>query len=205
MKRSLPILLIILTIASSAVTIRGSHIFGKILFIVPPNGYDEREFKVPANLFRTWGYEVITAGSRLSPVKNDIGYSTNRPMMDFNSVDINDFCSIVLVGGGGSMTYTTNKQLLHMLQHANSMKIILAAQSQSVLCLANAGILKNTRCSASPSIRTELQKKAAYFNWKPLNRTGNIITSSDGTVSSNMAWNVVLALKEKKSAKRPIP
>jgi len=166
----------------------------KILMVVAPEGFQEKEYFGPKNIFENSGYQVITATKGTNQAKSSQGTTINTELL-LNQVKIDDFSALVFVGGPGTTVYFNDQEVLALAKEAVQKEKVVGAICIAPSILANAGILKGKRATAFPSEEKNLKDNGAIFTGEAVTVEGKIITGNGPGAAEEFARKIVEILK----------
>jgi protease I len=131
----------------------------------------------PLNLFRQEGYEVKIAATQAGECYGKLG---KLVVADFNLHDVNldDFDGLVFVGGSGATELINADPALNLAREAMMTGKIIGAICIAPSILAQAGLLKGKKVTATASEKESLIKAGAIFTGNEIEVDGNIVTAS---------------------------
>jgi len=166
-----------------------------ILMITPSTNFYKKDIVVLKNYFQKHHNTVLIASTKLKPLKDKTGQII-RPDLLFDCVSPNDFDILVIIGGTGSEEYWTNHQVFKIIRDMKQQNKIICAQGLSVLVLGKAGILKDKKITAIPSLKYDLKKFGCTYIEENIMEDGNIITSKSSQNSLLFAKCIQEKFKE---------
>ncbi|MGB9637442.1 MAG: DJ-1/PfpI family protein, partial [Microgenomates group bacterium] len=167
----------------------------KILMIVAPEGFQEKEYFGPKNIFENAGYEVITATKGATKARSSQGTTINIGLQ-LNQVSIDDFSALVFVGGPGTTVYLDDQEVLTLAKEAVQKGKALGAICLAPSILANAGVLNGKRATAFPSEENNLKAKGAIFTGEAVTVEGKIVTGNGPAAAEEFGKKIVEVLKK---------
>ncbi len=128
----------------------------KILFIIAPQDFRDEEYFIPRDVFIKSGIEVVTISTKKGVA---FGVQGGEAEIDVEKEEINldDFCSVIFVGGGGAVKYLDNDYFYNLARKSFEKGLILAAICIAQVILARAGLLKEKKVTVWSS---EINKSA---------------------------------------------
>ncbi|MCQ8211152.1 DJ-1/PfpI family protein [Cetobacterium somerae] len=122
----------------------------KVLFIIPPERFNEEELNIPKNVLTDNGIEVVVSSTRIGEITGDyegIAISTNI----FSDLNINDFDIISVIGGSGTIDYLwENKSLIKYLNEAHKKNILISGICAGAVSIAETNLLANRSATCYP-------------------------------------------------------
>jgi len=169
----------------------------KIVMIIAPLQFHGTEFEESKNIFDREGAKIIVACSTLADANSgSFPQFIVKPDILINDVQVKDYDAVVFIGGWGCNEYVDNPIIHKIAKQAVEQGKILAAIELAPNILANAGVLKGKKATASRSYN--LKERGAIYTGKNVERDGNIITSSGPNAATEFGEAIVLALSEQK-------
>lgn len=167
---------------------------GKILMVLSPEQYQEEELNVPRDYFLSKGYSVVLASKGVKTASGMNGESV-RVDLDLKKVNLSDYIAVVFVGGEGiySLKLNQDPDYIALAKSANSQKKLLGAICLAPWILADAGLLKGKRATASET--DHIKAKGAVVSDEAVVRDGNIITANGPDASAEFAEAIISALR----------
>ncbi|MFC1703869.1 DJ-1/PfpI family protein [Candidatus Omnitrophota bacterium] len=166
----------------------------RAVMIIANNGFRDEEFQIPKLIFEENGVEVTVASSKLSQAKGVLGAEV-KPDMLISDIIVNDFDTIVFIGGGGSKEYWDNATAHKIITTAHSVNKIIGAICIAPVTLANAGVLSGRKATVFNAEIQRMKSKGVNCTSNPVERDGNIITANGPNAASKFAASIVEAMK----------
>jgi protease I len=172
---------------------------GKILMVLSPEQYQEEELNVPREYFQSRGYSVVLASKEVKTASGMNGESVQVDL-DLKKVKLSDYIAVVFVGGEGiySLKLNEDPDYQALAKSTNSQKKLLGAICLAPWILADAGLLKGKRATASET--GHIKSKGAVVSDEAVVQDGNIITANGPDASGEFAEAIVAALQDPGSA-----
>lgn len=165
----------------------------KMLIVIAPYDFNDKQLAVIAGLLMKAGVQVTIANSTGQPAKGERG-SVVQPNTDFYHVSAADYDGIIFIGGVGASSYDHNRRALQLAQEFYHSNKIVAAIGLSPTILVNANILHGKRVTARPTERDAINSVGIYTG-SPVELDGNIITAISTAFSEQFTETVLKALK----------
>jgi protease I len=148
------------------------------LIFLPKKDFNEEEFtivrkrllKAGKQVFITSDDHSVCSGSKGIKVKSDTS---------FYNVNVNNFSSLILIGGAGSRAYWKNESLHKIIKKFFDAKKVIAAICSSPIILAKAEILQNKKATCYSEDKMELINAGIDYQDKNVVVDGNVITVND--------------------------
>ena len=126
--------------------------------------------KAGKQVFLTSDDHLVCSGSKGMKVKSDTS---------FYNVNVNNFSSLILIGGSGSRNYWKNESLHKIIEKFFGAKKIVAAICSSPIILANAGILQNKKATCFSEDKMELINAGIDYQDRSIVIDGNVVTADN--------------------------
>jgi len=149
-----------------------------VLIFLPKKDFNEEEFTIIKNRLLKAGKQVfitsddhsVCSGSKGMKVKSDTS---------FYNVNVNNFSSLILIGGSGSRNYWKNESLHKIIKKFFEAKKIIAAICSSPIILVKAGILQNKKATCFSEHKMELINAGTDYQDRDIVIDGNIVTADN--------------------------
>jgi protease I len=163
-----------------------------VLIFLPKKDFNEEEFTIIKNRLFKAGKQVfitsddnsVCSGSKGMKVKSDTS---------FYNVNVNNFSSLILIGGSGCRNYWKNESLHKIIKKFFEAKKVVAAICSSTVILAKSGILQNKKATCFSEDKMELINSGIDYQDKNIVVDGNVVTA-DGVHSALQFAEAVLHL-----------
>ncbi len=169
----------------------------KILMVIAQENFRDEEYTDPRKIFEKSGYDVTVASNSTDTARGAKGEKV-KPDLAIADASANDYDSIVVVGGGGSVKFLwDNVKLRSLVKEASKNDKVVAAICLSPVVLAKAGLLKGKKTTVfkDPTAVKALKKNGAKYADEEVIREGKIITGRDPKAAKKFGEAVVEALK----------
>lgn len=148
------------------------------LIFLPKKDFNEEEFsiikkrllKAGKQIFVTSDDHSVCSGSKGMKVKSDTS---------FYNVNVNNFASLILIGGLGGRTYWKNVSLHKIVKSFYEVQKVIAAICSSPIILAKAGILQNKKATCYSEDKMELINAGIDYQDRNIVIDGNIVTADN--------------------------
>jgi protease I len=159
-----------------------NHSKNSFLMFLPKKEFNEEEFtivkkrllKAGKQVFITSDDHFVCTGSKGMKVKSDTSF--------FN-VNVNNFSSLILIGGTGSRNYWRNELLHRIVRKFYDSKKVIAAICSSPIILAKVGILQSKKATCNSEDKFELTNIGIDYQDRNVVADENIITA-DSSLSA---------------------
>jgi len=170
----------------------------KVLMIVAPENFRDEEYMEPRNIFENDGLEVIVASKEVQEAKGMFG-TTIKIDLDIEDVNVEDYDTVVFVGGSGSSVYYNDSIVLNIAREAYNKGKIIGAICIAPGILAKAGILEGKKATIWDSGNREfikiLEESGAIYTGADVEQDGNIITANGPHAAQEFGEKIVQSLK----------
>jgi len=146
----------------------------RIAMVVAPEGYQDREFEVPRELFDKAGFAVDVVSLYEGEALGALGGKVKVDLTLDQAVErAGDFAAVVFVGGPGSAIYHENKVAHKFAQEAAGRKTVVAAICLAPFILAQAHVLDGLEATAWTGGKFT---EGSFAGFGPLFRAGPVVT-----------------------------
>lgn len=165
-----------------------------ILMIIAKSDFRDEELLVPKSVFEKEKAKVVIASTTRSEIKGMLG-ATVKPDILLNEVSVEDYDAVIFVGGSGSQQYFDDQSAHTVASDADEKGKILGAICLAPNILANAGVLKDKKCTCwgNPN---NLKDNGANYTGKSVEKDGKIITANGPAAAKEFAGTIIKALLE---------
>jgi len=167
----------------------------KVLMIIAPNNFRDEELLEPKALLEADGFRVLIASKGVSSATGMLGAKA-RVDLDLSSVKPSDYDAVLFVGGVGAKVYFNDPIALSIAKEA-----IKSCRAVGAICiapsvLANAGLLKGKKATASISEKSNLELKGAVYTGEGVTVDGKIVTASEPSAAKDFGRAIIKLLKK---------
>ncbi|MBP2029254.1 protease I [Methanohalophilus levihalophilus] len=169
----------------------------KILMVIAQENFRDEEYLDPRKVFEKNGYDVTVASNSTETARGAKGEKV-KPDIAIADANADDYDSVVIVGGGGSVKFLwDNVKLRSLAKDAEKSGKVVAAICLSPVVLAKAGLLKGKKSTvfAEKTAIKALKKNGAKYEDTDVLREGKIVTGRDPKAAKKFGETVVEALK----------
>jgi protease I len=164
------------------------------LIFLPKKDFNEEEFtiikkrllKAEKQVFITSDDHLVCSGSKGMKVKSDTS---------FYNVNVNNFSSLILIGGTGSRNYWKNESLHKIIKKFFDANKVVAAICSSPVILAKAGILQDKKATCFSEDKMELINSGIDYQDRNIVVDENIVTANDSRSALQFAEAVLHVTK----------
>lgn len=167
----------------------------KVLFIVAPENFRDEELFEPMEVLKR--DSLVYVASR--GVKEATGVKGGRVAidLDLDDVEVDNYDTIIFVGGGGSRIYFDDKAMHQLAKDAYSKGKIVGAICIAPSILANAGLLKGMKATSHSGQEDHLKEKGAAFVYEDVVKDGRIVTATGPHAAKKFGETIKEMLKQK--------
>jgi len=166
----------------------------KVLLIVAPVDYNEKEYDTTKKVLEGAGLNVITGSTKLGELKGkDNG--TAESSITLKDADATDYSGIIFIGGDGALTFSNDKNAQRIVEDSVSQSKILCAIDVAPVTLAKAGALKGKRATVSATQQTQITSEGASYSGRTVEEDGYVITGNGPDASEEFAQTILRILQ----------
>ena len=173
----------------------------KTLIVIAFRDFQDMEYLIPKKILEKAGIETKTISSKKGVA---VGVFGGTVLIDetISEVKIDDYDSLVFVGGGGCLPYLDNQDSYNLIKEAFDKGRLLAAICISPVILAKAGVLENKKATVWNSpldqfpVKTLRENKATYQEDSVV-VDGKIVTARGPEAASLFGETIVRLLTKK--------
>ncbi|MGB9914989.1 MAG: DJ-1 family glyoxalase III [Candidatus Bathyarchaeales archaeon] len=161
------------------------------------SGFEEIEALTVIDVLRRCNIKVVVVGLSAEPTT---GAHDVRVIPDtsIDKVRVEDYDAIICPGGNpGYINLRKNATVLSMVKKAFAMGKLVAAICAAPAVLADAGILKDKKCTIYPGMENELERGGGKVQRDLVVEDGNVITSQGPATALPFAFKVAERLASK--------
>ncbi len=153
----------------------------KVLILIAPQDFKDEEYFVPKQILEKKGFFVKTVSTKKGTAH---GIDGGEVKIDLLIEEVNDFDSLIIVGGPGCLKFLDNKQVQTLVKESFEKEKLIAAICIAPVILAKAGILKEREATVWSSsldksgINALKENGAIYEKEFAVVQDDNIITAS---------------------------
>ena len=160
------------------------------LIFLPKKDFNEEEFTIVRKRLLKSGKQVFITSDDHSACTGSKGMKVKSDTSFYN-VNVNNFVSLILIGGSGSRTYWKNDVLHKIIKKFFDSKKVVAAICSSPVTLAIAGILQNKKATCYSEDKMELINSGIDYQDKNVVVDGNVVTATDARSALQFAEAVL--------------
>ncbi len=168
----------------------------KILMIVAKEGFRDEEFKEPYEIFKNKGIDVDIASTKSGKCVGKFGteINANKSISEINQKNIDEYSTILLVGGPGAHNLVGNNALENVLKEFEKKNKIVSAICFAPVILARTGMLRGKTATVWNKDGNQLpvfKEEGVKYIDNPVVKDGNFITA-DGASSATAFGNEIV-------------
>ena len=159
----------------------------KVLIIIAPENYQDKEFEETKEVIEKAGYQVEVASKYKGLAEGKLGgsYQVDKALRE---VVVDNYDGLVFIGGPGAAIYINDEEAHQIARIANSENKAVGAICMAPSILANAGILTGRRVTVFPSEEDNLRAKGAEIISSDVTVDGKIVTGSGPYAAKEFAY-----------------
>ncbi len=166
-----------------------------VLIVAGSDFRDEELFETKEQLEKA-GIRTTIASSKKGRITGMLGGTAEAAIL-LNDIKVDDYDSVIFIGGSGAKEYFNNKYAQGIAKQAAEKKKVLGAICIAPTILANAGVLKGVSATSFPSEESQLRSAGAKYTGTDVERDGLIITGSGPQAAVQFGQAIVKALEGK--------
>ncbi|WP_028596785.1 DJ-1/PfpI family protein [Paenibacillus assamensis] len=122
----------------------------KVLFIIPPERFNEDECFHPKEILEQAGVEVTIASTVVGEITGDHKGKANSEVV-FSNTDVNQYDAVAVIGGSGTIDHLWgNEALISYLKQAHEQQILVAGICAGSVSVAETGLLAGRTATCYP-------------------------------------------------------
>jgi protease I len=165
----------------------------KALMVIAPTGFRDEELFEPKHILEQSGIEVTVGSLTRNAAKGMLGGQIT-PDITINEVSVEDYDTVIFVGGTGASVYWNDALAHKLIQQATSLDKIVAAICIAPVTLANAGVLEGKKATVWSSEGNQITQRGGVYTGEAVEKDGNIITASGPSHAQAFGQEIVKAL-----------
>lgn len=154
----------------------------KVLFVISPKNFRDEELFHPKEELENAGAVCTITSTKIGVCNGTMGGTAEAKIL-LEEANPAEFDALVFVGGAGSSIYFSDEDAHRIAKKFAEKGKVVAAICIAPVTLANAGLLKGKKATASASEKETLITKGAKFTGKGVEADGKIVTA-DGPKSA---------------------
>ena len=160
------------------------------LIFLPKKDFNEEEFTIVRRRLLKAGKQVFITSDDHSACTGSKGMKVKSDTSFYN-INVNNFSTLILIGGTGSKVYWKNEPLHKIIKKFFESKKVIAAICSSPITLAKAGILQNKKATCFSEDKMELISLGIDYQEKNVVVDGNIVTANESRSALQFAEAVL--------------
>lgn len=160
----------------------------KVLSVIAPIDFQDKEYEDSKNAIESAGHKVITA-SNTNTASGKFGSEVEADVL-LSDVNADDYDAILFIGGPGAEEYFDDPTALNLAQDFYNAGKLTTAICAAPAILANAGILEGRNATCWDGVAKALIEGGANYTEKDIEIDGLIITA-DGPMSATAFGNAI--------------
>lgn len=170
----------------------------KALLVLPQQGFDDIVYNTVRDVLESGGVAVLEASASLDAVTGESGVVV-KPDLVLDQIKIEDWDTIVFIGGMGAAQYWEDPKAHLLVQAAWGAERVVAATDSAPVILANSGVLSGLKATVNPALAELLTSRGAIYTGSLVQRDGNVITARGPEAAEDFAREIVKVIEERKS------
>ena len=163
-----------------------------IAMVIAPNNFRDEEFLDPKAVFEHHKYEIkVVSKNAMEPTARGSRGATVDIDMDIQDCNPADCSAVIFVGGQAARIFHTDRNAWRLANELHDQGKPVAAICIAASTLANAGVLRNKRCTGWPSERENIMEKGGNYTGKGVEVDQRIVTAKGPTDATAMAEEIV--------------
>ncbi|MBI4214607.1 DJ-1/PfpI family protein [archaeon] len=167
----------------------------RAVIVIPQKGFHDEEFFEPRKTLEREGIITFIACKEktgATSVKNQL----ELPYMRLEEIQTWYLHGIIIVGGPGCEQYYDDDYLHKVIRQFEKEDRIIAASSNAIQVLANAGVLKGRKVTGTPAIKAAVEAKGAIFTGAPVETDGLLVTCSSPQDTAEYSKRIADLIKQ---------
>lgn len=165
----------------------------KILMVLAPYKFSEKEYELCKKIWETHGYEVSIASLERGTAVGEEGRSIPVDIA-LKDVKYYDYDAIVFLGGEGAEILFEDENARKLAKDAKYK--VLCASDKAVMVLALADVIDGKKVTGPVEFASWITKNKGIFTGKPIQVDGKLITVADQNMTEQFANAVIETLKK---------
>ncbi|MBI1973569.1 DJ-1/PfpI family protein [Candidatus Micrarchaeota archaeon] len=147
----------------------------RAVLVIPQKDFQDEEYFEPRKTLEREGIITFIA------CKEKTGATSSKKALELPNMRLEEIQTwylhgILIVGGPGCEQYYNDDYLFKIIRQFAKENRIIAASSNAIPVLANAGILDGKKVTGHPSVKNLVEAKGAKFTGAPVEVDGMIVT-----------------------------
>lgn len=166
----------------------------KVLLVVAPSKFDDKEFAAVKKAFEAAGLQVSVASTKKTAY-GAFGAKVNCELLQKASAA--DYDAIVFIGGPGVTVYNHSETATGLIAKAVKADKVIGGLSLAPITLVNGGALgKGKKAAVSPYGKRALKGVGVNVTGQAVETDGKVVTGSGADVADEFAQAIIKALEE---------
>jgi protease I len=166
-----------------------------VLFIIAPKDFRDEELFITQTELEKSGLTTIIASSIVGECIGSKG-GIAIAALSLDQININDYATIVFIGGMGSRTFFDDQKAFKLAQEMHNAGRPVAAICIAPVILAKAGLLNHKKATVFSSEIETLEALGAYYTGMDVTVDDNIITAYGPQSAIRFAKRIVAKIHE---------
>lgn len=168
----------------------------KVLFIVPPERFNDDELFIPKEILENAGFTVTISSITKKEIQGD-NEGTVYAEAAFSEVAVQDYDAVAVIGGSGTPEFLWNNQQLNdYLLQAHKQKVLVTGICAGSVSVAQTGLLSGRQAACYPVDAQKDEIKAHQAEYVPQHvvKYDDIITGDGPTGAKEFGLALLNAL-----------
>lgn len=152
----------------------------KVLFIIPPERFNEEELNKPKDILVNEGIEAIISSTTVGEITGDYeGKAYSKSI--FSEENLDEYDAIAVIGGSGTIDYLWgNKDLNKFLNEAHKKGIKVTGICAGSIAVAETGLIsgRNGTCYPVDIMKNKLKENKVNYLEQNVVEYSDVITSN---------------------------
>ena len=176
--------------AATASSVEGK----KVLLVVAPSKFDDKEFAAVKKAFEAAGLQISVA-STVKTAYGAFGAKVNCELLQKASAA--DYDAIIFIGGPGVTAYNHSETATGLIAKAVKADKVIGGLSLAPITLVNGGALgKGKKAAVSPYGKRALKSVGVNVTGKAVETDGKVVTGSGAESATQFAETVIAVLEQ---------
>lgn len=165
----------------------------KVLMVVSPNGFNERQYEICRRLLESKGYTISVSSIEKGVARGKAGVTIPVDIA-LKDVKTYDYEAIIFIGGEGARILFDDESARKLAKDAKYKA--MAASDSAVVLLALSGALEEKKVTGPPELLGWILKGKAYYTGEPMRIDDKLITIKGPEITEQMV-NALIKIIEK--------
>ncbi len=167
----------------------------RVLFIIAPENFRDEELLEPKKVLENCKCKIVIANNNGKTSRGMLGSRVDVHTTT-NKADVNDYDTIIFVGGAGSTVYWNDKTALNIAKEAYLKGKVVASICLASGTLANAGIFRGKNATGWPDTKSLIEKNGGTYTGKDLEISGRVISAKGPSAAKKFGEAIAKVLEK---------